>query len=223
MGTPFHNPALAWFVQWFGEELVIGQVRICRRDRAFEMRHVEDWAKPADQLKDVAPEGARETAQFTEEGVFRPLKSAPTLRRGWRIVANSDAELETALNRLYPGAIADLYATLQQPVPITDYREFTTRQSGMYRITTFLTEPDAGAVVRKCCAAEFCLKRRFWDVEGHAPEEPEQKRLIPCLEPCAILLEYARQVVRGMQQEKAGVSEVVAKLQPNSKAEGDEG
>ena len=219
MGVPFRNPALDWFVEWFEEELVLGQVRIRRRDNAFELRHVEDWAKSAEQLKDVAPEGAREIAQFTEEGVFRPLKSAPTLRRGWRIAAGSAGDLETALNRLYPGVIPDLYATLKPPVPVTDYREFTNRQSGMYRITTFLTDPDAGMVVRKCCASEFCLKRRFWDVGGHAPEEPEQKRLIPCLEPCAILLEYARQVVRGMQREKAPVAEVVAKIQPNSKAE----
>jgi hypothetical protein len=219
MNGDFRNPALGWFVQWFAKELVLGQVRICRMENGFELRHVDDWAVPPDQLKTIIAEEAREIAQLTESGAFRPLKAAPTLRRGWRIVAGSDVDLGTAVDRLYPGAVADLYATLQQPLPITDYREFTARQSGMYRITTFLDDTDAAAVVRKCCAREFCLKRRFWDVAGHAPEEPAQKSVIPCLEPCAILLEYSRKVVRAMQQEKAPASAVLPNLQPNSKPE----
>jgi hypothetical protein len=215
MPDAFRNPALEWFVHWFGDELVIGEVRICRRETAYELRHVADDAKGAVELKQCTPEEARAIAQFTESGVFRPLKSAPTLRRGWRILAVSDAELGTALDRLYPGVIADLYATLQRPPPTTDYRELTSRQTGMYRITNLLSDLDAAAMVRKCCAREFCLKRRFWDVAGLAPEVIEDKTVIPCLEPCPILLEYARKVVRAMQRENAPVQNVLPKLQPH--------
>jgi hypothetical protein len=215
----FRNPALDWFAQWFAKELVLGQVRICRMEGGFELRHIDDWVLPADQLKTSAAEEGREIAQFTEAGAFRPLKSAPTLRRGWRIVAGSDEELGTAIDRLYPGAIADLYATLQQPAPVTDYRQFTARQTGMYRITNFLDDSNAAAVVEKWCAREFCLKRRFWDVAGHAPEDPGRKSVIPCLEPCAILLEYARKVVRAMQQENAPAAAVVSKLDSSSTPE----
>src|SRR5262245_56701409 len=121
MSGVFRNPALEWFVDRFGEEFVIGQVRIRRREPGYELQHVADDEKGGE-LKEVSPEGAREIAQFTEAGVFRPLKSAPTLRRGWRIMAGSDGALGTALDRLYPGAIADLYATLPDPAPATDYR-----------------------------------------------------------------------------------------------------
>ncbi len=219
MKDRFRNPALDWFVQWFAKELVLGQVCICRMEDGFELRHLDDRQLEADQLKTVTAEEAREIAQLSESGVFRPLKSAPTLRRGWRIVAGSDEDLGTAVDRLYPGAIADLYATLQRPPPITDYRELTARQSGMYRITHFLDDSDAAAVVRKCCAREFCLKRRFWDVADHAPEDPGQKSVIPCLEPCAILLEYSRKVVRAMQQEKVPVSAALPNFQPSSNPE----
>ena len=219
MSAPFRNPAVEWFAQWLAGELVIGQVLVCRRDKSYELRHAQDREKSARDLRQVTPEEARAIAQFTEGGAFRSLKSAPTLRGGWRIVANSDAELATALDRLYPGAIADLYATLQRSAPVTDYRAFTNRQTGMYRITTFLDDVDAATVVRKCCASQFCLKRRFWDVSGLAPEVVTDKSVIPCLEPCAVLLEFARKVVRATQRENLPVSNVLAKLDPVPKDE----
>jgi hypothetical protein len=215
----FRNPALEWFVHWFGEELVIGQVRVCRRGTSYELRHVADGEKDPAELKPFPAEEGRDIAQFTEAGVLRPLKSAPTLRRGWQIMAGSEAELGTALDRLYPGAIPDLYATLQHPAPATDYRELTSRQSGMYRITELLNDLDAGAVVRKCCAPEWCLKRRFWDVAGFAPEMIERKGIMPCLEPCPILLEFARKVVRATQRENAAVQDVLPGIQPQSSGE----
>jgi hypothetical protein len=218
VSAAFRNPAVEWFTQWFGGELVLGQVRVCRRDNGYDLRHVADYARQDAELQEMSPEEARSLAQFTEGGEFRPLKSAPTLKRGWRIVANSDAELFTAIDRLYPGAIADLYATLQHPPPATDYRAFTNRQTGMYRITTFLSDMDAAAVARKACAPEYCLKRRFWDVEGLAPEVVAHKSVIPCLEPCGIFLEFARKVVRAMQQQKAPAEVVLPQLQPQARA-----
>src|SRR5215208_4738223 len=122
MSVSFRNPAVEWFAQWFGGELAIGQVVVCRRDKGYELRHAADREKSPQELRPVMPEEARAIAHFTEAGAFRPLKAAPTLRGGWRIVANSDAELATALDRLYPGAIADLYTTLQSSVAVTDYR-----------------------------------------------------------------------------------------------------
>jgi hypothetical protein len=222
MPNVFRNPALEWFVRWFGNELVIGEVRVCRREKGYELRHVADHAKAAAELKQRTAEEARDIAQFTEAGVFRPLKAAPTLRRGWQITAASDAELGTALDRLYPGAVADLYATLQHPAPATDYRAVSARQTGMYRITDLLDDLEAAAVVQRCCAGEFCLKRRFWDVTGLAPEVMEGKTIIPCLEPCAILLEFARKVVRAKQQENLPVPDIVGKVRPHTAA-GEEG
>ena len=109
--------------------------------------------------------------------------------------------MEQALNQLYPGAIADWYAAQTQPVPVTNYREFTERQTGMYRIATLLDDQQAAAVIRAGCHRRCCLKRRHWLVAGLEPDPAAEKSLIPCLEPCAVLLELARQAVR-LEQER---------------------
>jgi hypothetical protein len=218
MTAPFRNPALEWFAGQIGDELLVAQVVIRRDGATYELRHVADRDVSAERLQVTAPENARMIVQFTEAGAFRPLKSAPNLKRGWRILCRSDAELELALNRLYPGAVADLYATRDGSPPVTNYREFTNRQTGMYRITTFLNDADAARVISRCCAPDSCLKRRLWSVNGLAIDRLEAKSIIPCLEPCAVLLEYARKVVRATQRENASAAQIVPKLTPDSKA-----
>jgi hypothetical protein len=79
---------------------------------------------------------------------------------------------------------------------VTDYRAFTERQTGMYRITTKLSDSDVAGVIRACCAKESCLKRRLWTISGLETDSPETKSIIPCLEPCAMLLESARTAAR---------------------------
>lgn len=196
------NPALTAFLAAFDADVLFGEVLIRRVAHGFDLRHVADRNVGDALLEQLAVSGLRALAQFTAEGVFRPLKSAPNLRRGWHVSAADEGALETALNHLYPGAIADWFAARSNPPPITSYREFTARQTGMYRITTLLDDIIAGAAIRACCHADFCLKRRLWSVSGLAADEPQQKSLAPCLEPCAILLEFARKVARLEQDEK---------------------
>jgi hypothetical protein len=194
------NPALTSFLAAFETETVLGQVVIRRAGKGFELRHVADRHVDAVDVTTVG--GLRALAQFTASGAFRPLKAAPNLRRGWRASAADEDALELALNHLYPGAVADWFAARVNPPPVTSYRNFTARQTGMYRITTMLNDSVAGAAIRACCHADFCLKRRLWTVEGLAPDAAEQKSVIPCLEPCAIMLEFARKVARLEQEEK---------------------
>jgi hypothetical protein len=144
----------------------------------------------------------RSLAQFTAGGAFRPLKAAPNLPSGWRALAATDVALGMALNHLYPGAVVDWFAAQKDPVPVTHYRPFTNRQSGMYRVTQMLSDEQAARMTLVCCHKTFCLKRRLWTVPGLAPDVPSEKSLIPCLEPCAVLLEFARRVLRLEQDDK---------------------
>jgi hypothetical protein len=48
------------------------------------------------------------------------------------------------------------------------------------------------------------LKQRLWTVEGLPPDAATEKSLLPCLEPCAVLLEFARAAVRLEQSEERG-------------------
>ena len=219
MTAAYRNPALQWFVQQIKDKLVVAQVIVRRGEDNFELRHVADRATDADKLTNACAEDAAGIAQFAEEGAFRPLKSAPNLRRGWRMLARSDLELEAALNRLYPGFIPDLFALRTSSPHITHYREFTNRQTGMYRITTLLSDADAVAMAGTCCAARYCLKERLWTVEGQPDDRAEGKSVVPCLEPCAILLEYARKVVRASQRENVSAQGAVEMLEPDARQE----
>jgi hypothetical protein len=190
------NPALTAFVAALGSEFVFGQVLIQTNGRGFDLRHAADNEVSAASLAPVAENELRALAQFTPEGAFRPLKSAPTLRRGWRAALPDTNALGAALNQLYPGAVADWFAAQSSHPPITSYREFTGRQTGMYRVTAKLSDAGAGAAIRACCHEDVCLKRRRWNVEGLPPDAPAAKSAIPCLEPCAILLEFVRKTAR---------------------------
>lgn len=200
------NPDMRAFLAAFDTEIVFGQVLVRRAGEAFELRHQSDRAAAPETLAALKETELRAWAQTAAGGAFRPLKSAPNLRPGWRAVAADGAALDLLLHYLYPGAVADWLAAQSAPPPVTSYRQFTARQTGMYRITTMLSDQIAGAAIRACCHVDFCLKRRLWSVEGLEPETAGQKSLIPCLEPCALMLEFARKVTR-LEQNAAQPSE----------------
>ncbi len=193
------NPALKAFVAQMRNEVLLAQVSIRRNGGGYELRQEQDRDAGGESLRAIRPIEARQLAQFTAGGEFRPLKAAPTLQAGWRILAATNAELEQALNGLYPGALADWHAARAANPPVTNYRTFTGRQSGMYRITAKLTNARAAEVIGRGCDATQCLKCRLWTVDGLEPDLPGSKSVIPCLEPCAVLLELARKAARAGQ------------------------
>ena len=199
------NPWLRFFIDAPWDEVTIAQVVVKRTPGGFELRHTADKGVELGELKAIRPIDARKIANYTEAGTYRPLKSAPDLQRGWLLRANSQEELGEALNHFYPNALADRYALNQTPLPITGYREFTARQTGMYRITTFLSDAEVAKVIETVCAVN-CLKQRLWTVGEYPSDKPSEKSAIPCLEPCAILLEAARKQVRDLQKSEQASS-----------------
>jgi hypothetical protein len=127
---------------------VWGQVLVRPRERGFALSHADDRDRTESQLRPVHPADLRLLAQHSERGEYRPLKAAPDLISGWQAQAASAAELETALNALYPGSVADWFAACFPTPPVTSYREFTERQTGMYRISAMLTDAQAAQVIR---------------------------------------------------------------------------
>lgn len=201
--TVHASPALETFLLQVGSGLVLGQVLLRPSPAGFELRHETDRDRAPGALRSVPLAELRTIAQSTDEKSFRPLKSAPNLRAGWIHLAAEPAALEAALNILYPGAVADWFAVRTNTAAPTDYREFTGRQTGMYRLTALLADAQAAAMIRACCDRRFCLKQRLWTVAGLPPDRAGEKSLIPCLEPCALLMEFARKAARFEQDDRA--------------------
>ena len=197
--TSLPSPALAAWMSRPGDEFLLAEVRLRRIGTGFQLRHRADDALPPDALRELSPGDLRAWAQLTERGAFRPNKFAPGLRRGWRTEAENATALDAALEGLYPGALADWFGEREGTAEATSFREFTGRQTGMYRNTGQLSDSQAVAMVRAGCAPACCLRRRVWTVEGLPPDGSESKCDIPCLEPCALLLEFARRTVRQEQ------------------------
>ncbi len=190
------HPALPTLLAQAGEEFVLAQVQVRRISAGHELRHTADQTADPATLEIIAIDALRAMAQHTAQGEFRPLRAAPTLQSGWRVLAPNLADLERALHLLYPGSIADWAASLRPSPPITHYREFARRQSGRYKVTSQLSDTQAAAVIQSCCAPKHCLKRRLWTVGGLPPDTTADKGILPCLEPCAILLDHARDAAK---------------------------
>lgn len=203
------NPWLRAFLSEPWDQIVVGQILIRRGAEGFELRHAE---APSENLKPIRPSDARAIANFNAIGAFRPLKSTPDLPGGWILRTTSPDELELALSYFYPNAIADWFA-IRNGTPATDYRAFTSRQTGMYRITTFLDDAGVARVIEGACNS-ICLRRRLWTV-GQIPTDPATaKTIIPCLEPCAVLLEAARKEVRALQEKSAASGQAESATTP---------
>lgn len=197
------NLAFENFLSQLGDEMIFGQVWIRRVGSGFELRHFGDRHRAGEDLGNVGLDEMRNLAQWTSSRAFRPLRSAPNLQAGWRLAIETERDLDAALRHLYPGAVADWYSIQSSEPPVTNYREFTDRQSGMYRITQKLSDVQVAETVRACCDPTLCLKRRLWTIQGLETDSPKEKSAIPCLEPCALFLEFARKVTRIEQEEKS--------------------
>ncbi len=202
MAEPTH-PALDGFLRQIADRFVFVEVVFLRRDDVFELRHVADTDADVASLMTIDVDGLRALAQTTRDGAFRPNKAAPNLQRGWRTEASDPARLEAALRHLYPSGLADWAAARSGSPPVTHYRETAARQTGLYRITQILPDALAAKATRACCDAGSCLRRRLWTAPGADADPEAAKSVLPCLEPCALLLDLARRAMKLEQGPKA--------------------
>jgi len=200
--SPSRKQPIETLLETFPSEIVFVQCLISPKPNGFELRHAQDRSVPISSLKGLVLEELRSLAQFNAQNAFRPLKAAPDLRNGWSCIVSTPADLERALDLLYPGCLTDWFEALAPNPPTTSYEAFTSRQTGMYRSAQRLAPLEAKRVTTACCAPGFCLKRRLWCVSDLPPDAPNHKSIAPCLEPCSILLELARKTNRLLLEDK---------------------
>ncbi len=161
-------------------------------------------------------EDAIEIAKYDDAGNYRPLKTAPNLRHGWRLEVVDLNEARRALDYFYPGRLAVFAAWKENRLATTALRETLDRQSGMYRVAAKISDAQIDGVAGNFCRSEGgCLRTILWkrDRTG-APaslELPKEKfdstydqagqggRTIPllCQEACNLLVAECRRAVKG--------------------------
>ncbi|MDE1170404.1 MAG: DR2241 family protein [Verrucomicrobium sp.] len=147
----------AWLEARLGEgPQQLGQIWIA----GGALRHIDDRDAAEGSLAPLADLAAlRETVKTDDGGNFRPLRGAPTLRRGWRSPILAAPALARWLNVLYPGALA--FAELGGALPVTPFEETARRQTGMYRLLHAATPEQARRTIEEVCDAG-CLRQRLW-------------------------------------------------------------
>jgi sirohydrochlorin cobaltochelatase len=196
----------------------IGQVLIIRNGEGFALCHRDDETR-ADCEAFHSPNDAFEIARFDDAGQYRPLKTAPTLRHGWRMELADVASLRLALDGFYPGRLAVLAAWEAHRLTSTPLRATLNRQSGMYRVAATISDQQIDALVGRFCrsqgGAPGCLRTILWSRDETKARPslrlPLDKFIAPldqtgrgenvmpllCQEACALLVAEARKVVKG--------------------------
>lgn len=110
-----------------------------------------------------SPEVAAEIARYDDAGAYRPLKTAPNLRRGWRLVVADLDEARLALDLFYPGRAAAFRVRKMGELRTTALRVTLARQSGMYRVAAKISDQRANEVVAHVCRSDGgCLRTILW-------------------------------------------------------------
>jgi hypothetical protein len=187
--------AFAAWVDGAPEGRVFGQVLVRpARPLGYSLRHTDD-AREDNLRVSENPQAAREIARLTEDGEYRPLKSSPNLRRGWELRVADGRSLATAMNYLYPAAVAHWYLHGEGRLDLTSFRENAARQSGIYKRIQRLSDQGVLHAARACCADAVCLKQTLWDIDEDTPLDVARgEGEIPCPEPCSIFVSFARRV-----------------------------
>ena len=161
-------------------------------------------------------EAAIAIAQYDDGGVYRPLKTAPNLRHGWRLLLPDARAVCVALDLFYPGRLPAYAAWRRGRLSTTPLRATLERQTGMYRVAAKISDEQVNELVGSFCRSDGgCLRTVQWkrDANGTVPSTllpPEKfdpahdqtgrgEPAIPllCQEPCNLLVAEARKVVKG--------------------------
>ena len=201
----------------------IGQIEIRPSGNGFALCHHEEAGR--DDLEVFrSPNDAMELAKFDDEGNYRPLKTAPSLRHGWRLEVAGLTELRLALDLFYPGRLAALTGWEANRLTTTPFRETLERQSGMYRVAAKISDPEVDLLVGRFCRSQGgepgCLRTILWprDKSGARPslrlpldkfiapldQTGRGEKVIPllCQEACNLLVAAAREAVRGERMKR---------------------
>ncbi len=185
----------------------IGQILVTRtEDGKIAMCHRDDVERN-DLLGHEGAEAALEIARYNDAGNFRRLKTAPTLRSGWRLLLRNLDEARLALDYFYPGRADVYHAWIDGTLVTTPLRATLDRQTGMYRSAAKIDDARAEMVVANFCRSDVgCLRTILWKKESPflPPEKFDphvEKHPLLCQEACNLLVTEMSKAVKSSPNE----------------------
>lgn len=194
--------------------LRLGEILVAPASTGFALCHRDD-AHRHDLVETTSAEAATDIARYDDAGNYRPLKTAPNLRHGWRIVVRDVGSVRLALDLFYPGRVAAFEAYRAGKLRTTDFRATLERQTGMYRAAAKISDEQANDLIGSFCRSDGgCLRTIHWrrDLKGTVPStllpaeklDPrhdqtgggEETMPLLCQEICNLLVAAAREVVK---------------------------
>jgi sirohydrochlorin cobaltochelatase len=150
------------------EAFTFGQVLIRPLgDGRFVLSHRDDADATQGLQKFSDPDDALEISRIDDAGHYRPLKTAPNLRRGWQLELADSGQLKLALDHFYPGRFAIIVARAKDRLYITSLRDTLGRQTGMYRIAANISDEQLDELVGDFCRSDGgCLRTILWKRDG---------------------------------------------------------
>lgn len=191
----------------------LGELGFAESSNGYQLYHWADRNSLGQARVYRSPTDAREIAKYDSSRVYRPLKGAPNLPRGWVLELPNINDLKKALDFFYPGAVATWLAFREGKAQPVCLRQTLNRQTGMYRVTRKLTDDQAQSLVKEACSSDSkCLRTILWGIEADgAPDflpasksDPtvdqsgQSRAALPflCLEACNLLVAAARTTVK---------------------------
>jgi sirohydrochlorin cobaltochelatase len=168
------------------------------------LSHVDD-TEEAELETFTNPHDAIEIARYDDGGNYRPLKTAPNLRHGWRLSLRNLDEVTLALDFLYPAALGTAWASARNKLDSVDLRDTLARQTGMYAVVKRITdEQAASAITSTCNHANGCLRQILWSISSGRPtpltdrdvRRSENEIPLLCAEACNLLVAAGRKIVK---------------------------
>jgi len=202
----------------------IGQIQV---HPDFSLHHIDDTPDDPGLRCSTDPTESRRIALWTDDNVYRPLKTAPNLPHGWILKLANLCDLRIALDYFYPAALGLWAAYAEDQLTPTDWRETVNRQTGMYRVVGLITNEQSLELIGSTCQRETgCLRRILWNLESGKPHpltvqsrdfllDLARETEIPllCIEACNLLVAAGRPIVKAAQKaaaEAAAAAETAA-------------
>jgi len=154
---------IAEILNGLGVPFSFGQILVQKGDdSAFVLLHRDEAS--LDRLQRYRDtQDAVEIAKYDDAGNYRPLKTAPNLRHGWRLELATLDELRRSLDYFYPGRLAVFAAWKSAYLKTTPLRETLDRQSGMYRVAAKVSDQQINDLVADFCRSDSgCLRTILW-------------------------------------------------------------